>query len=209
MKRISSEILSAIAIFTAVAMISGCSSSDQKTANQKTEAGQQSMTAMAGGHTDTAGGITWSVPADWKVAAPKPMRVQTYIVGPSAGDTDSAECAVFFFGSESGGSKDANIQRWCGQFDQPDGSDSFKKASISEKESNGLKITTIELGGTYKVAAGPMMAVKDTKSGYRLAGAIVDGPGGLVFFKMTGPEKTVMAAQQAFSQMLASAKAGA
>jgi len=198
----------AIAALVLMQGISGCSSGDQKAASQKSEPAQESMSMMAGGRTDQAGGITWSVPADWKVAPQKPMRIQTYIVGPSSGDTDSAECAVFFFGSESGGSKEANIQRWCGQFEQPDGSDSFKKASISEKESGSLNITTIELGGTYKVAAGPMMAVKETKNGYRLAGAIVEGPGGLVFFKMTGPEKTVMAAQDAFSRMLSSAKAG-
>lgn len=209
MKRTSSTILIGLAASMALLIISGCSSSDQKSESQKTESSQQSTKMMASGNTDNAGGITWSVPADWKVAPQKPMRVQTYIVGPSSGDTDSAECAVFFFGSESGGTKDANIQRWCGQFDQPDGSDSFKKASISEKELNGLKITTIELNGTYKVAAGPMMAVKETKSGYRLEGAIVEGPGGLVFFKMTGPEKTMMAAHEAFSQMLTSAKASA
>ena len=91
--------------------------------------------------------------------------------------------------------QDANIQRWCGQFDQPDGSDSFKKASISEKELNGLKITTIELNGTYKVAAGPMMAVKETKSGYRLEGAIVEGAGQMADW-MTNPQNV-----QTFAKM--------
>jgi hypothetical protein len=41
-------------------------------------------------------------------------------------------------------------------------------------------------------------------SGYRLLGAIAEGRGGNVFFKLTGPSKTIAAQQAAFDQMLAS-----
>ena len=38
--------------------------------------------------------------------------------------------------------------------------------------------------------------------GYRLLGAIVEGPGGNLFFKLTGPEKTVTDAATPFRKML-------
>jgi hypothetical protein len=40
--------------------------------------------------------------------------------------------------------------------------------------------------------------------GYRLLGAIVEALGGTVFFKLTGPAKTIAANQQKFEQLLAS-----
>jgi hypothetical protein len=42
------------------------------------------------------------------------------------------------------------------------------------------------------------------KPGYRLLGAIVEGPQGSIFFKFTGPAKTVAQNQTAFDAMLAS-----
>ena len=50
----------------------------------------------------------------------------------------------------------------------------------------------------------PMRAATYTVPGYRLLGAIVEGPGGNVFVKLTGPAKTVTANQQKFNQLLAS-----
>ena len=51
---------------------------------------------------------------------------------------------------------------------------------------------------------GPMKGEKTVKPGYRLLGAIVEGPGGNVFLKFTGPAKTIAANQQKFEQLLAS-----
>ena len=39
-------------------------------------------------------------------------------------------------------------------------------------------------------------------SGYRLLGAIIEGPGGNVFIKFTGPAKTMAANQPNFQQLL-------
>ena len=51
---------------------------------------------------------------------------------------------------------------------------------------------------------GPMMGGGKPVAGYRLIGAIVEGPGGSVFFKLTGPAKTIAAQQKNFEQLLAS-----
>jgi hypothetical protein len=51
---------------------------------------------------------------------------------------------------------------------------------------------------------GPMMGGAKPVPGYRLIGAIVEGPGGSVFFKLTGPAKTIAAQQKTFEQLIAS-----
>ena len=51
-----------------------------------------------------------------------------------------------------------------------------------------------------------MQPNKTPKAGYHLVGVIVEAPEGNVFFKLTGPEKTVKAARPALDKMLASLK---
>ncbi len=51
------------------------------------------------------------------------------------------------------------------------------------------------------------MAGAKPAPGYRLIGAIVEGPGGSVFFKLTGPAKTIAAQQKNFEQLLTSIQA--
>jgi hypothetical protein len=127
------------------------------------------------------------------------MRAATYAVPAAAGDREDAECAVFYFGQGQGGDVDANIQRWLGQFqEKPAAPPKPKKQTIS-----GLPVTVIEHSGTY-LAAGPMAASGSPKSGFKLIGAIVEGPQGNVFFKLTGPAKTVDASSAGFQKMLQS-----
>lgn len=193
-----------IAATALLTSLTGCSSSD-KPKQQAAEAPDSGMPRAPQFHGQVAG-ITWSFPNTWKVAPEKPMRAATYTVDPVEGDVDSAECAVFYFGPTSGGGTQENLSRWAGQFSQADGSESMDKASISEKEISGYKVTTIDLTGIYNVAAGPMMQVTGQKIGYRMLGAIVEGPEGSVFFKMTGPAKTMAAAESAFADMVGSIK---
>jgi len=44
-----------------------------------------------------------------------------YTIPPTAGDTASAECVVYFFGAGQGGSVEANLDRWKGQMLTPGG----------------------------------------------------------------------------------------
>jgi hypothetical protein len=145
---------------------------------------------------DTAGGLSWTTPSTWKRAGPKPMRVATYTVPPTAGDKEGGECAVNYFGQGQGGGIQANVDRWIGQFQQPTAKHSGKKTI------HGLNVTTVDVIGTYMGMGGPMAATHTPKNGYRLLGAIVEGPEGTVFFKFTGPLKTVVANQATFDKML-------
>lgn len=131
------------------------------------------------------------------------MRVVTYLIPAASGDREGAECAVFYFGPGQGGGVEANLTRWIGQFEQPDGRPSASLAKKKKEAINGLPVTTIDLTGTY-LGGGPMMGQGEKKPGYRLLGAIVEAPEAAVFFKLTGPAKTVAAAQSEFQSLLKS-----
>jgi hypothetical protein len=151
---------------------------------------------------ESAAGIRWTAPAGWKTEGPRPMRAATYSIAPAAGDTAGAECVVNFFGPDQGGGVDANIERWKGQVHGPDGKPATAK--IDKRTVRGVSITMIDSSGSYTGMGGPMMASPKVVPGYRLLGAIVEGPGGNVFFKLTGPAKTIASQQKNFDQLLAS-----
>jgi hypothetical protein len=71
---------------------------------------------------------------------------------------------------------------------------------------DGLAVTTVEVQGTYAASMGPMSGATITKENFRLLGAIVEGPEGAVFFKMTGPAQTVDGARGGFDAMLKSVR---
>lgn len=129
------------------------------------------------------------------------MRAATYSVPAETGDPEAGECAVFYFGPNEGGGVQANIDRWIGQMKQPDGSSSATKAK-TQKLDGSVPITLVDLTGTYLSSSGPMMQVSAEKPGFRMMGAIVQGPQGAVFFKFTGPEKTVGANAPKFLAMV-------
>ena len=151
---------------------------------------------------ESAAGVRWTAPAAWKTEAARPMRAATYSIPLAAGDHGIAECVVNYFGPGQGGGVEANIERWRGQVQGPDGKPAAAK--IDKRTLRGIPITMIDATGTYTGMGGPMMAGTKPVAGYRLVGAIVEGPGGSVFFKLTGPAKTIAAQQKNFEQMLAS-----
>lgn len=150
---------------------------------------------------ESAGGLKWTAPGGWKSQGARPMRAATYAAPAASPDKEDGECAVFYFGPGQGGGVQDNLKRWIGQFEQPGGGSSDKAAKTGKQTINGLTVTTIDLTGTY-LAGGPMAAAKVPKTGYRLLGAIVEGPQGAVFFKFTGPAKTVAAHQAGFQALM-------
>src|SRR5262245_30928276 len=49
------------------------------------------------------------------------MRVSQYQLPAAAGDSEGASLVVYYFGAGQGGSVDANLERWIGQMQSPDG----------------------------------------------------------------------------------------
>ena len=149
-------------------------------------------------------GLTWQDPAGWKVEGERPMRAATYTIPPAAGDSEPGECVVYYFGPGQGGGVEANIQRWIAQFEAPGGGPADKLAQRSEKAVGGLKVTLLDLTGTYLFKPFPMAPQAQKKPGFRMMAAIVPGADAPVFFKLTAPAKTAAQAEAAFQAMIAS-----
>ena len=126
------------------------------------------------------------------------MRVATYRIPAAPGDAEDGECGAFYFGAGQGGSVEANFRRWAAQFAAP------RSAKQDQEVVSNLIVHTLRITGTYLATASPMGPVTAKKPNYRLLGAIVEAPDGLVFFKLTGPAQTVQAAEPEFQAMLRS-----
>jgi len=187
----------------AAMLIWGCSS--QKKEQAKGDNKEISQATAASGQTDNVGGVRWNIPSGWSVGPERQMRHRTYIIKASAGDSEDAECAIFYF-TGAGGAKMDNLNRWIGQFEQADGRKSADVAKMSELMVNNMATTTVDVSGIYKVSAGPMMEVKEKKPNYRMLASIIEGAQGLVFLKLVGPVNTIAASEQAYMAMLSSVK---
>jgi hypothetical protein len=146
-----------------------------------------------------AGDVHFKVPEGWTVEKPtSEMRLAQYKLPKTGGDDEDALLVVYYFGAGQGGTPQANIERWVNQVKQPDGSASKDKAKIEALTVNGLHVDTVDVLGNYSGGMSQDSAPKDSKSIYRLRGAIIDTPKGSYFVKLTGPEKTVAHWDQAF-----------
>ena len=155
---------------------------------------------QAGGSPTSAAGLTWTLPVGWSIEAPRSMRIATYSVPAVSGDAEGVECAVYYFGVGQGGGVDANLQRWIGQF-QP-----ATRSKRSAKQVNGVRVSLADVSGTYTAHGGSMTQPQGVKPGWRLLGAIAEGPQGAAFFKLAGPAKTVAAASEGFEALVGSLK---
>ena len=162
-----------------------------------------SLLALAGAglSAESVAGLRWTPPAGWKSEGTAPMRAATYRIQPAAGDKDTAEFVVYFFGQGEGGSVEANLERWKGQFRTPAGQ--VAAAKTAKRTVHGLPVTTIDAAGDYSGMGGPI-AKGPAVRGYRLLGAIIENPGGNLFIKFTGQAKTIEQNQAKFEQLLMS-----
>ena len=150
--------------------------------------------------------LTFSAPAGWKATGPSsPMRVAQFVLPRAAGDAADADLVVYYFGG-SGGTVEANIERWLGQMRQPDGKPSSAVAKRDTRTINGLKVTLVDVGGTYVAEMTPGSAQRHNSPDFRLRAAVIETPNGPYFIKLTGPSRTVAANEKTFEQFLNSVK---
>jgi hypothetical protein len=134
------------------------------------------------------------------------MRLAEYAIPRAQGDAADGELVLYYFGQGQGGSVEANLDRWYGQFHQPDGSSSKDKARVEKREVSGLKATLVEVAGRY-VSQGMATGMRDyDEPGWRMVAAIVETGKGPFFFKAVGPEKTILEARAALEAMVDSVR---
>ena len=192
-----------IIAIAACILIAGCTQKEKEAAPPQMPAQGNDMVAsphqtLRQGPSNAVAGVHWTVPAGWTEQGARQMRIATYTIPAAKGDPEETECAVFYFGANQGGDIGTNIDRWASQFDHA-------PAPVKKNEEvHGMQVTTVRIDGTYLAPAGPMMESQGKREGYRLLGAIVAAPEGSVFFKLTGPAKSVAAAEEAFRGLVQS-----
>jgi hypothetical protein len=153
------------------------------------------------------GAVTLAADPAWQTVTPSSsMRKAQFALPRVADDAEDAELAVFYFGAGQGGSVEANLQRWYGQFIQPDSSPSAEKAKTANEVVDGMNLTMVDLSGTYVGSMMPGMQEEQNKPNFRMLAAVLETPQGPYFFKLVGPEKTVAHWADSFSEFVKSAK---
>lgn len=159
---------------------------------------------LLGWHLEGAPGLTFTAPTEWKaVATSSSMRVAQFALPRAAGDAADGELVVYYFGG-SGGSVDANIERWIGQMEQPDKRPSSAVARRDARTINGLKVTLVDVSGTYVAEMSPGSGQLHNNPGYRLRAAVIETSNGPYFIKLTGPAKTIAAFEKQYEAFLSS-----
>jgi len=144
--------------------------------------------------------LMFEASAEWKSVKPK-SRILEYEIQVPKVEGDETNGRLTIMGA--GGSIDANIQRWEGQFSQPDGS--ATDAQTKEMTVEEMKVTMVDIAGTFsQTMGGPFSGGKKVESpDQRMLAAIVQTPeNGNYFVKLVGPAATMKANEKEFEKMI-------
>ena len=136
-----------------------------------------------------AAGLAYDAPADW-AAKPSSSSMRAAVWELAGGDAP-AEVVIFYFGEGGGGGAEANLDRWLGQFEQPDGSATRDKAKITERTVNGLELTIADIRGTFVAPVRPGAPQRNNSAGHRMIAAVVEGGTGPWYIRVLGSEATM------------------
>ncbi|MCU0649938.1 MAG: hypothetical protein MUF00_18245 [Gemmatimonadaceae bacterium] len=135
-----------------------------------------------------------TVPAGWTATKPtSSMRVAEYTVPTTAG---VAELVVYYFGPGQGGSADANLARWKGQFSTPDGSPVYER--ITRDSTRVAALTIAEYRGTYARGVGAGSGPGGARPNNTLIAVVAETKSGTLFFQLFGANPAVAAARNAY-----------
>src|SRR4029078_5942299 len=85
----------------------------------------------------------------------------------------------------------ANNIRRVNQMKHPYGSASKDKAKDGSLTVNGLKVTTVDVGGTYMAETAAGSGEFYNNPNYRIRAAVIETPKGSYYLKVVGPEKPI------------------
>lgn len=148
------------------------------------------------------GPLVLTAPEGWQRKEPASRIIQDeFAIAPAEGDTLPGRMTV----TAAGGSVEANLERWYGQFTQPDGSKTADRAKVEKLEVSGVETHLVDIAGNYLDRPSPREPGV-VREKYRLLGAILVTGDGTFYVKFYGPEKTIAAQEKAFKKMIAEAK---
>lgn len=154
--------------------------------------------------------LHWEAPAGFTLteSSDSTARRAGYSVPRVGEDKEDGELLVLYFGRGKESERDAQWSSWFSQFD----GDAKRDAKRDAFKVGDLEVETFEFLGSYKLNVGPhrkratRSPVQMVKKDFRMVGAFVKSPKkGNWFFRLVGPDQTVLAAKDAFLQMIKSA----
>ncbi len=131
------------------------------------------------------------------------------------GPRGAVDCASFrgtgrhrdrrlFLRSRRGWKREDNIDAWSGTITAPDGSNA--PSAPQKRTIAGHAVTEVLFTGTYAQASLQPALPPAPKPGYALLGAVVECPGGDVYWRVTGPAGQVLALAPILDKVLDSLK---
>jgi hypothetical protein len=147
------------------------------------------------------GALQFKVPDGWNVQTPKSSMRQAQLE--AKGPAGAAELVVYYFGPQGAGSPKDNIDRWIGQFSNPDGSP-VTNPNVALVKVGDQDVTRVEVSGQYANTMAQPGQAAAPQAGQRLIAAIVGTGSGPYYFKFLGPDETVAAQAAAFDGLLQS-----
>ena len=136
-----------------------------------------------------------TAPDSWVRQPPRSQFVTAEFSLPrAAGDETDGRLTV----SVAGGSVEANIDRWRGQFEGV-----LTRDTQEDLQIQGLTVKLVDCSGNFNDQPGPF-APGVMREGYRMLAAIIPTSGQLHFVKAYGPERTMAQHEPAFRAFLQS-----
>ena len=140
--------------------------------------------------------LTYVVPAGWAKQSPSnTMRLAQWGLSAEAGGKPGE-----VYVATAGGDVASNVARWVKQMGQT------KPDKTTELTVAGMRVTRVDVTGTFAGMSGPGAPAASPESGYRLLGAVVETGDVLTFVKATGPAAVMAREEMAFDAFLASLK---
>ena len=157
------------------------------------EAGESNQISMADGR------LTLLAEGKWKRVKPKVRIIEhEFSVPPVDGDTIPGRITMM----SARGTVQENLDRWMGQFSQPDDRQTADVAKVSQREISGLSVHVVDMEGIYHDRRGPFTPAVLRKD-YRMLGVIIETEeAGKQFVKFYGPKKTVTENLKSFHKMI-------
>jgi len=142
-----------------------------------------------------------AAPAGWKQEeVDAKFRTHHFRIPHVADDKTDADLTIFFFGTGSGGTAEANVKRWKGMFIPPEDKKIEDVAKVEEFKVGNVNVTYLDVQGTYKFKERPFdpASKEELRPDHRMLGVVFESPKGPYFFRFVGPAKTVTENKKAF-----------
>lgn len=150
--------------------------------------------------------IKFSASGTWAAVQPRSRILESELKINRIG-TDTQDGRLTIMGA--GGSIEANITRWQGQFKQADGSSTAEVTKTEVKTIAGQKVNLVDISGNFIDSPGGPFSGKPKieRENYRMLAAIIQTPAnGNYFVKLYGPKATIDKNEEHFNSMIDSLK---